>query len=267
MTICAYCGNDRRATREHVIPSFMYSLQKQFTESVVGWNEVAGRMIKGEAKVKDVCAACNNGELGALDSYGKTLLSDCGLLVRNYKETTVSVSYDYSLLLRWLLKISFNSARTDGAHAPIFLDYIPFIMGLAPPPPRHRVACLLSLAAPELLKDHSPAPEAFINLAQGSGFVNPFLVRISYGGIAKERYVHRVNIFGPAIFQLLMFKDGVLPGHAASEIRSILKLKTLGVEVSAKRSVVNVSAGKMSWLDIYGPQIIRARASETARGG
>lgn len=262
MTICAYCGNDRPATREHVIPSFMYSFQKQFSESVVGWNEVASRMIQGEAKVKDVCAACNNGTLGELDSYAKNLLSSCGLLVHNYKKRSLSFNYDYSLLLRWLLKVSFNSSRTDGVHAPIFEEHIPFILGNSPPPPRHRVACLLSLAAPELLKNYPQIPETFDSLAQGSGIVNPFLVRICYGGIPTERYVQRFNIFGPAIFQLIIFNEGMQPGHAASEIRSLLKLKPTGVELSDKHRFVSVTAGEVSWLDLYGPQIIRAKSIE-----
>lgn len=92
-------------------------------------------MVAGEAKVKDVCGTCNNGPLAQLDSYGKSLLFDCGLLVSNYTKTNLSLSYDFPLLLRWLLKISFNSARTDGVHAPAFEEHIPFILGLAQAPP------------------------------------------------------------------------------------------------------------------------------------
>ena len=260
MAICAYCRQDKPATREHVIPAFMYDFQKQTAESVVGWNEVANRMVGGEAKVRDVCGHCNNGPLSQLDSYGKKLLTDSGLLVRNYTKTTLTLAYDYALLLRWLLKVSFNSARTDGVHAPIFEDHIPFILGSASPPPRYRVTCLLSLAAPERLKNHSSPPEAMVSLAKGSGLINPFLVRISYG-LPNENFVHRVNIFGPAIFQLVMFNPGVLPGHAASAIRSLLKVEPSGIELSERRPVVSAIAGKQTWLDIYGPQIARASAS------
>ena len=259
MAICAYCREDQPATREHVIPAFLYAFQKQFAESVVGWNEVANRMVGGEARVKDVCGNCNNGPLSQLDAYGKDLLTDSGLLVRNYTKRTLTLAYNYSLLLRWLLKISFNSSRTDGAHASIFEDHIPFILGLAPPPPRYRVVCLLSLAAPEVLRNHLSPPAAMVKLANGSGYVNPFFVRISYGR-SNERFVHRVNIFGPAIFQLIMFNPGVRPGHAASDIRSLLKVKPAGVELSEKRPVVCVDARGPTWLDIFGPQIARANA-------
>jgi len=243
------------------MPAFIYDFQKKTAESVVGWNEVANRMVVGEAKIRDVCGYCNNGPLSQLDSYGKELLTYSGLLVRNYTKKTLTLTYNYSLLLRWLLKVSFNSARTDGVHAPIFEGHIPFILGCAPAPPRYRVACLLSLAAPELLKNHLSPPPAMVSLAEGSGIANPFLVRISYGRPSK-RFVHRVIVFGPAIFQLIMFEPEVLPGHAASDIRSLLKLKTLGVELSEKRPAVCVSAGQQTWLDIYGPQIARAGASQ-----
>ncbi len=259
MTVCAYCGQDRKATREHVIPSFLYSFQKELEQSVIGWNEVAGRMVKGEAKIKDVCAECNNGPLGQLDAYGKGFLTNSGLLVQNYRKDRLFIQYEYSLLLRWLLKISFNSARADGVHAHFFDEHIPFIMGQDPPPKRHRVAIVLYLSAPVLLKNHRSPPASFVEISQGSGVVSPFHVRISYNAVRNERYVHRIIIIGPAVFHLLLFRDDVLPGHAASEIRSLIKSQSGAVELSYKRNVLQLGVGKQSWLDLYAPQILRAR--------
>lgn len=260
MTICAYCEHDRPATREHVIPSFIYAFQKQVEQSFIGWNEVANRMVGGEAKIKDVCGECNNGTLGQLDSYAKQMLSDSGLLVQNYKDTSLCLGYDYPLLLRWLLKVSFNSSRADGVHAAIFKEHIPFILGLAPPPPRYRVATVLYLAAPELISKNLAIPESFVKASQGSNVLNPFFARISYGVVPSDRFIHRINILGPAVFHLLLFKEGVLPGHAASEIRSLIKVQPEAVELSSKRRVVSLKAGKQSWLDLYAPQAIRAGA-------
>jgi hypothetical protein len=78
--------------------------------------------------------------------------------------------------------------------------------------------------------------------------------------LSSDRYIHRINILGPAVFHLLLFKEGVLPGHAAAEIRSLLKVQPEAVELNLKRRVVTLRAGKQSWLDLYAPQIIRARA-------
>ena len=261
MSVCAYCRQDRFLTREHVIPAFIYDFQKKMEQSVIGWNEVAQRMVGGEGKVKDVCADCNNRVLGELDAYGKQMLTNSGLLVQNYTKRDLTLQYDYSLLLRWLLKVSFNSSRTDGAHSPLFEKYVPFMRGLELSPSRNQVAVLLYLARPETLGASRIAAEPFVRIANGSSLLNPFLVRICYGTILGEhRYVLRSNIFGPAAFHLMMFEDNVLPGHAATAIRHLTKLTPGAVELSPKRKLVQVQAGQKSWLDLYENQIVRARA-------
>ena len=261
MIVCAYCQEKCYPTREHIIPAFMYAFMKQLEYSVIGWNEVAQKMLSEEGKIKDVCASCNNNILGYLDSYGKQLLSDSGLLVPNYTKTTLALKYDYSLLLRWLLKVSFNSSRRDGAHAPLFKEHIPFMLGLSKPPPRHRVATVLYLARPELFNKFNFSSDKLKSLSQDSDLLNPFFVRVCYGLMPGEhRFVLRLNIFGPAVFNILIFHNDVLPGHAAVAIRSFLKTYPNSVELDAKRKLVVVNAGKKSWLDLYEPQILRTIA-------
>ncbi|OIR07839.1 hypothetical protein GALL_101210 [mine drainage metagenome] len=261
MSVCAYCRQDRPLTREHVIPAFMYNFQKQLEQSVIGWNEVAQRMVGGEGKVKDVCADCNNRVLGELDAYGKQMLINSGLLVQNYTKRELTLQYDYSLLLRWLLKVSFNSSRTDDAHSHLFERYVPFMRGLEPSPSRNQVAALLYLARPETLGASRIADEPFVRIANGSSLLNPFLVRICYGAIPGEhRYVLRINVFGPAVFFLMMFENTILPGHAASAIRRLTKLTPGSVELIPNRKVVEVRAGEKSWLDLYEDQVARVHA-------
>jgi hypothetical protein len=261
MPLCAYCKLERPVTREHVIPAFMYAFQKEAGESVIGWNEVVERMVGGEAKVKDVCARCNNEVLGELDGYAKTLLVNSGLLVRNYVKRDVTLRYEYAPLLRWLLKVSFNSSRTDGAHSHLFEEHIPFILGEAPVPARWRVATLAYLAGPEYLDQSRIKSEPFRTIAQGSNVLNPFLVRICYGGIPGESiYTLRLNIFGPIVFYMLIFNVGTLPGHAASAVRRFLKLTPGARELTSKGSLVELHAGPQTWLDLYAPQVQRARA-------
>ena len=260
MTICAYCQEDRLATREHVVPAFIYNFQKELSRSVVGWNEAAQKMVGGEAKIKDVCADCNNRILGELDSYGKTLLTESGLLTQNYTKAQLTLKYDYAALLRWLMKISFNSSRTDNVQSSIFKQHIPFMLGEASPPPRHKVAMLLYLAAAEQVQGSESHDLPFINAAEGGSVLNPFLVRISYGAIPNDRYIHRVIFFGPAVFQLAIFNESVLPGHAAASIRSLIKAQRGAIELTTKRSVVALEAGSVTWLDLYRAQVQRTHA-------
>ena len=133
--------------------------------------------------------------------------------------------------------------------------------GLEPTPSRSQVAMLLYLARPETLGASRIAVEPFVRVANGSSLLNPFLVRICYGVIPGDhRYVLRMNIFGPAVFYLVMFEDNVLPGYAASEIRRLTMLTPGAVELSPKRKMVEVQAGHKSWLDLYEHQVARVRA-------
>ena len=218
-------------------------------------------MVGGEGKVKDVCAECNNGVLSDLDGYGKKLLSESGLLVHNYVKMSITLRYDYELLLRWLLKISFNSSRTDGAHSHLFEKYVPFILGKSPAPPRHRLACLAYLAAPERLGESNIRQEPFLRITQGSKFLNPFLVRICYGGVSGEHsYTLRLNIFGPVVFHLVLFNESTLPGHSATAIRRLLKLSPGALEIDRKHRLLQLQAGERSWLSLYEHQVNRIRA-------
>ncbi|UHQ19591.1 hypothetical protein LVB87_15600 [Lysobacter sp. KIS68-7] len=260
MTICAYCGQDQKTTREHVIPAFLYAFQKQLEQSVVGWNEVANKMVDGEVTIKDVCAECNNGVLGQLDAYGKQVLTESGLLVHNYERVLLPLRYNYSLLLRWLLKMSFNSSRMGGAHASRFYEHIPFILGHAPHPPRYKVAVVAYLAAPELISKIPEPPQAFLTISGTSGVVNPFFVRLGYG-LPRDRLIHRPITLGAAIFHVLLFNDDVLPGHAAVEIRSLTKAMPGAIELDPKRGLVEIRAGTQTWLDLHVPQATRMHAT------
>lgn len=261
MPICAYCKQEKPATREHVIPAFIYAFQKELEGSIIGWNEVAKRMVGDEGKIKDVCAECNNSVLGRLDSYGKQLLAESGLLVQNYTKQSLTLRYDYDLLVRWLLKISFNSSRRDGAHRHLFEEYVPFMLGSTPAPTRNQVACLAYLAAPERLGESDIQKEPFIRISRGSKLLNPFLTRICYGSVPGDHsYTLRLNIFGPAVFYLMMFNPNTLPGHAAAAIRRLLKLTPGAVEVTPKRLLIELRSGERSWLSLYENQVNRIRA-------
>ena len=130
MTQCAYCGEVDSMTREHVIPAFMYEFQKEY-DSVIGWSEPAEKMVRGELKVRDVCTRCNSENLASLDAYAKSFFVDNGLLVRNFTRSQIVLHYEHDQLLRWLLKVSYNSSRTDGAHADLFTPFAPYKIGRA----------------------------------------------------------------------------------------------------------------------------------------
>lgn len=261
MTICAYCKHDRTLTREHLIPSFMYEQQRQFSKSVIGWNQGAGQMVPGEFKVKDVCAQCNNNTLSELDKHAKHMLERAGILTTNFTQAGAILNYDFDLLARWLLKVSFNSSRMDHMHSHVFEPFIPYIMGQRPTPARSKLSILAYLAAPIQLDVNKREDQGFLALAGGARRFNPFHVRLGHGvNSILDGCTVRINTFGPLVFYMLLFDSHVLPGHAAAAVRRFTKSQPGAVEVTRKHKIVALSTGQMSWRDLYIFQIARVQA-------
>lgn len=109
---CAFCDRAGPLTKEHLWPK---SLHKRLEDASSGnrnyfWLNRLKQVIASEPQVRDVCANCNNGVLSELDSYICDLF-DAQLIHMPKQHETVTFSFDYHLLKRWLLKLSFNSAR------------------------------------------------------------------------------------------------------------------------------------------------------------
>ncbi|MCE0876929.1 HNH endonuclease [Pseudomonas monteilii] len=257
--ICAYCKQEASATREHVIPAFIYRFQKQFEASVIGWNEVARKMVGGEHQVKDVCETCNSGVLSSLDAYGKELLDSNGFLTQNYTKLSADLTYDYDQLARWLLKISFNSTRSDRGHSHLFDRFIPFILNGAPAPSKANFAIVATLAAPVSIGELNGDYEVLQSLAGQTGRVNPFFMRIAYGPETYNTFTLRVVMFGPLIFFLLMYRPGLSAGSIANETKRLFKHVAALTLLQPGRTKAFLNAGPTSWLEYYAPQVMRVK--------
>ncbi|MCD6076076.1 MAG: hypothetical protein K0R89_14 [Ramlibacter sp.] len=154
---CSYCGEAGRATREHVVPAFLLAHQKSIGARPEGWNDAARKVVQGDAVIRDVCAECNNGTLSRLDEYGKTLLTSAGVLTSNFVRRRVEFSYDYDLLLRWVLKIVYNSARASHSADDLYRAYLPYILESDSRPAS--VALGVYLAAPVTRTEASQIPD------------------------------------------------------------------------------------------------------------
>lgn len=102
--LCAYCDSPRKLSREHIWPDGFLRRGKFDLK----YSARAGRSFLGDLTIRDVC---NNGPLSTLDDYA------CKLYDSNFQHfpeqlEEVAFSFEYSVLTRWLLKISFNSARS-----------------------------------------------------------------------------------------------------------------------------------------------------------
>ncbi|MBI5583326.1 MAG: hypothetical protein HY892_05855 [Deltaproteobacteria bacterium] len=111
---CAYCEREKQLTREHVVPNFLY---KANPLAKFGYNLRADKFMAWEAQVKDVCADCNNHYLSKVDSYAKDFFKANRIEKMVTEEKTVRITYDHSLLLRVLFKLTFNCLRFKGEDA------------------------------------------------------------------------------------------------------------------------------------------------------
>jgi hypothetical protein len=109
-------------------------------------------------KIKDVCAACNNGPLSELDSYACALF-DTQFFRQAVKRETRNFVYDYPKLLRWLLKISFNVARANDSDGPVLSPFSGYMLHGNTPPPAN-VQVRLELICPSPNPNWTPGSEA-----------------------------------------------------------------------------------------------------------
>lgn len=109
MKKCAYCGSDSPLTKEHIWPD---SLINKYNEVLKTYNKRTNAFYVGDPVIKDVCGICNNDNLSKLDTYISTLYDEC-FFNRLSPGDSASIDYNYDLLLRSLLKISYNSSRAN----------------------------------------------------------------------------------------------------------------------------------------------------------
>lgn len=123
---CAYCGKSGvKFTREHIIPS---CLLKRTPEYIATYSEKAKKVFAGDLMISDVCVSCNNGELSLLDQYIGELYDQYFHIFLD-KGDLIKFRYDWQLLGRWLLKISYNSARSSNQQVSVLKKFSPAILG------------------------------------------------------------------------------------------------------------------------------------------
>jgi hypothetical protein len=114
MRKCAYCGCVGELTKEHLFPNAILSRRRG--RRVYSSNSVPDRFIgPASMQIRDVCATCNNERLSSLDSYFVGLYDEY-ISTPIRRDESIRFRYDYGLLLRWLLKTFYNSARAGGAN-------------------------------------------------------------------------------------------------------------------------------------------------------
>jgi len=254
MAYCAYCKEDEVLTREHIIPSFIYKYLNE-NGGHAGWNERAGKIIGGEGKIKDTCAKCNNEILGELDAHGQNMLQNSGVYTLNFLNESMILHYDYDLLLRWFLKITFNSARATRSTPSIFEKNIPYILGKQKT--NKDVFILSAIHKPAQLnaeemdkyKDELPFDK--------NGNSNPFFFRIVAIPNFDNDFTVKGLVIGSIMFLIVMFNQGIEQGFKKSKIRKLLKLYPGMKIIERKSKVTIIKQFNLTYLDTQKDQASR----------
>jgi len=120
---CAYCEEVKPMTSEHIWPKFILNQ----TDYNIRYSERSGKVFSGELTVRDVCQECNNLHLGKLDAYASKLYGTYFSKFLKHNQRVV-FKYDFGKLVRWLLKVAYNSARTTGHHVELLKAYVPALI-------------------------------------------------------------------------------------------------------------------------------------------
>ena len=151
---CAYCRKPGPLTKEHVWPQWLNKLEPSYA---MRFSAKARKVFGGDLIVSDVCALCNNGPLSALDSYAHGLHAPFFSRILPAGEE-INFEYDHNLLTRWLLKVSFNSARATGRDEIFFRPLVSYMLGDVSKP--NHVSIMLDIVEPSTINGRTLEPRA-----------------------------------------------------------------------------------------------------------
>ncbi len=186
------------------MPSFIYQHHYRIeSEKVLGWREKPEKVVSGEAKIKDVCANCNNIILSAYDSHAKDVLEGVNIFQKNYLAKEALLQYDYQLLSKWLLKVAYNSSRASDKQVGEFEKFKDYIVCKSDTCPDYFIACGI-LKPVKLSKEETENyGEAFG--IEKPGYINPFFTRISWIPNSPKEYTVKQIVIGALVFHVCIF--------------------------------------------------------------
>lgn len=126
---CAYCGAADNLTNEHIWPKCLLDREGNLAK-YLGKN---AKFVRGDLKIGDVCGACNHGPLSKLDAYACELYDEYFHNLEHPGKGRI-FEYSYEKLLRWLLKVSYNAARTRDSEAAVLRSHADYILNGGDPP-------------------------------------------------------------------------------------------------------------------------------------
>ena len=140
---CAYCGNNAKGTKEHIISCSILDL---FPECYLTIDDSRNKIYEADPMIKDVCADCNNKRISYIDSYAKKFISQ--YFIQKYtEENIVEIEYNYTMIQKMLLKYAYNDMRSHKYDCSFFDEEILYYrMNESDSNPKENVSILCGLA-------------------------------------------------------------------------------------------------------------------------
>lgn len=193
------------------------------------------------APVRDVCEDCNGVTLSGLDAYAAGLDRTYFSRIVGFSPN-VEFQYKYKLLLRWLLKVTYNDDRTR--HPPYETKpFVSFILGHEAEP-SFATTVLLGLITPGVTPREQQAkgsPKTMEPESCGIGYL--WYDQPAKDDIVFSRFV-QINSY---LFDVIAWRSGVSRQVRRRHVRKICQMHTLFELRPAEKSVA-ITAGMMDYL-------------------
>lgn len=239
---CAYCGSVEALTKEHIFPG---GIIQRLDEDLISYNDKSDTTFKADLVIKDVCSSCNNGVLSSLDNYLCSVYDQC-MSSAILPGKDAELLYEYDLLLRSLLKISFNSARgsSDGSKAVnAYRSLIPYIVGRVSKTPNVMLRLQIVTSAKRF--------NAEIN--QVEGLLEARLLRsakIAYDGPLRSIFIVRLVAINSFWFYLIVPTKPVSEGKKRAFIKGFESWQYIhpGIPVSPHERQLHIPVEKSTYI-------------------
>lgn len=238
MKTCAYCNvASIKFTKEHIWPD---NIIKKCIP-LLTYNPRNDDFYEGDPVVKDVCEQCNNTHLSEIDVHLGNVFDR---YFSNYIEAGQSTefSYDYNMLVRGLLKISYNSTRStkNQKQQKLLARFAKQILrGGAFPSVMVRLQIVTTSKAVTLI-------------GHEVGALQPGVLRcavVAYDGRFSNRFCIRLVGFRSYWFYLVIpYKSE--PRHIWKELTQNIEnwVTPMGVQLDPTEKIISIPADKTAWV-------------------
>lgn len=220
--------------------------------------------VQGSITIGDVCRTCNNGFLSELDDYGAALYKQF-FAVPPRPGQRIQFVFDYDKLLRWLLKLAYNTGRSRGWHSSLLQplkESIPYIRSQASRPAA--AILYLQLITPARL---SKQQRATVEEKTGEKLdeIPPDFVRITVFGYQGIVAGYRIAMNGYVFY--VLFAN---PSSTTAQLRTLEKRfysETKGAKrLAPKTSKAVLYSSSLSILDVAEREpLLQATLAATTR--